>query len=165
MQRLIQPFAIFGCLLLLGSCLSESTNKGNDDGPLTPPETEEKVARLTAYEACEEDSECDGLSCVSLLGSKVCTQTGCKDGPACGEGETCIVSAAIDPTGVCARTGASDFCGVSCRDALACSLNVKCIQAGCCDEVGEDGCPKSCEELKAMECEIAPQCPASCCES
>lgn len=123
------------------------------------------VAPLSAYAVCSSSDECGSLSCVSLLGQKVCATIGCATEPAlCSAAEQCVVSPmAADGAGVCAHTGASDFCGRNCRDRLVCGLDAECVQAGCCGTSEMNGCPSVCGMMGRIECEVDPRCEATCC--
>ncbi|MEL6547695.1 MAG: hypothetical protein AAFQ82_23930, partial [Myxococcota bacterium] len=122
--------------------------------------------RPRAYTTCVDNTECgDGLECVAILGAQVCTRTGCGDGSECPDDGLCVVSAALDPSGICIAVGGGDpFCGRNCRDPLACNLNAECAERGCCTEVTEDGCPSTCADLARLDCQVSPQCAAECCE-
>lgn len=123
------------------------------------------VQPLQAYELCEEDDDCGELSCVEMFGSSVCVAVGCADDETvCVSTESCVVSDAIHPEGVCALTGTSDYCGRHCRDFLVCGLDPECVTRSCCG-TADGECPEACSALGAMECEIDPRCSAECCPS
>lgn len=131
----------------------------------TEPRIERQaIAPLQAYSPCDTNEQCGDLSCVQLLGASVCVAAGCAADPEiCVPGETCVVSEHIEPAGVCALTGSSDFCGRNCRDYLVCSLSVECVDHGCCGLRTDDGCALACEMLSSLECEIDPRCGPECC--
>lgn len=122
------------------------------------------AAALKAYDSCTSDAECgSGLRCIDLLGSRVCSATGCASDPdICLASETCVVSAGLVPSGVCAFAGTDQFCARNCRDLLRCNLKPECTTRGCCGSAS-GGCPDGCATMDPMECEIAPQCPVECC--
>lgn len=145
----------------------ESRDRGYQETTNTarqPRIEREALAPLRPYEACDTDSDCGSLSCLGLLGTQVCVAVGCLEEPTlCARGELCIAIETIEPRGVCALTGATDYCGRNCRDYLVCGLSADCVQNGCCGARNELGCASACETLDKMECEIDPRCPTECC--
>lgn len=128
---------------------------GSDDGD----------APLEPYLPCDSQDDCGAEQvCFDLLGVSVCTMLGCADDEGmCGAGATCMVTEAIAPEGVCVNTGADQFCARECSGALKCNLDAECAAEGCCVAVDDEGCPALCDDLMTIECEISPQCDASCC--
>lgn len=145
---------------------SEVRSEPTEDATRDPPGaiTVGAAAALKAYDPCSSDTDCDtGLRCLDLLGSRVCSVTGCAtDTEVCLASETCVVSPGIDPSGVCAFAGTDQYCARNCRDLLRCNLKPDCTTRGCCGSAS-NGCPDGCATMDPMECEIAPQCPADCC--
>lgn len=160
--RLERSLLVFLCITALAGCLTESV-----DPMMVPPDPAAPVTRqeaaLEAYAPCSSDAECGDLACVDILGQQVCAQIGCADGTACAANETCIVSEAIEASGVCARTGSGEVCGRACADPLRCGLDPACIAEGCCGTINEDGCPTVCRTIEPMTCDIDPRCPSECC--
>lgn len=145
---------------------SSTGSSGSDTG--SPPDDDggdDGDAPLEPYQPCDSEDDCgDEQVCFDLLGVSVCTMLGCaEDAGMCGAGATCMVTDAIAPQGVCVNTGADQFCARECSDALKCNLDAECAAEGCCVAVDDDGCPALCDDLMTIECEISPQCDASCC--
>lgn len=164
--RMRTLFSVAIWVLCVGFVAACAGPKENLNAGETPAAEEEHASsgRAKALVPCDTDADCgDDLICFSLLGTKICTVTGCADGTACPDGGQCVVSDAIAADGVCAGIASDDFCGRNCRDILACNLNPECAENGCCSDLSEDGCPVTCDDLDQMDCEISPQCPAECC--
>ncbi|MEM9489200.1 MAG: hypothetical protein AAGC55_08645 [Myxococcota bacterium] len=126
----------------------------------------EQDYQLVAYRTCASDDECGGANerCRELLGASVCVVTGCAlDAERCGPGQTCMVSERQAQDGICANTGRSDFCGQRCGDPLQCNFAPECVEAGCCDQADDRGCPSTCANLNPCSCVIDPRCPETCC--
>ena len=162
--NLKRTFFIALCIGTVSGCFSESIDPMEEPNPDPDPVVvNRQESALAAYDPCTSDAECGELECVDILGQQVCAETGCADGTACAGNETCIVSDAIDPSGVCAHTGSAEVCGRACADPLRCGLDPECISAGCCGTMNEDGCPEVCASIEAMTCDIDPRCPTECC--
>lgn len=145
---------------------STTGSSGSDTGE--PPDDDggdDGNAPLEPYLPCESADDCGPEQvCFDLLGVSVCTMLGCADDEGmCGAGASCMVTEAIAPDGVCVNTGADQFCARECSDVLKCNLDAECAAEGCCVAVDDDGCPDLCDDLMTIECEISPQCDASCC--
>ncbi len=150
--------------LLCCALLSSAACFGNEKSDSNPPPSLTETQPIQPYTSCESDEDCGDKECVAVLGAKVCAQTGCVDDEGvCPNGTTCVVSAAVAPTGMCALTGSNTFCARECSNILQCNLEPECAAQGCCSELDENGCPVSCTEMDPMSCEISPQCPVECC--
>ncbi|MBI2897162.1 MAG: trypsin-like serine protease [Deltaproteobacteria bacterium] len=107
---------------------------------------------LSIGSACEDDTECENLSCIEAGGSRRCLRRCSADGD-CGQGEACGKAKDADCGGCVGSGDASPF-------GAPCSVAEDCASAVCAvDAFGafcSAACPPDCPE--GLQCGVAGQC-------